>query len=487
MKKNKNHTSLPKDLDPKDWEEFRRLAHQTTDQLVDYMASVRKRPVWKKVPDDVMEAFKQPLPGKGLGAEGAAKICQEMLLPYTVGNAHPKFMGWVHGGGTAGGLIEAMYEAVINANVGGRDHGAIYIEKQVIAWAIEMFGFPKGSSGILTTGTSMANLISLTAARHAKTDWDVRNEGMAPGGGILRVYAPETIHGSVDKSLDLLGFGQNALVRVPARADRTADVPALKSAIDEDRKKGLKPMAIVATVGTVDTGAIDDLSSMSNLAREELLWFHVDGAFGALAILSPDLAPLLKGIEGADSLAFDFHKWGQVTYDCGCVLIRDANIHFEAFTKDQNYLADAGRGLAAGKPWFCDYGPELSRGFRALKAWFLLMEHGTEALGRIISYTSQLAKVIEDRVREEEALELLSPASLNIVCFRVAPKGEEDGDSLNREIVADLQEKGLAVPSTTIVDGKLAIRCCICNHRTREEDVMGVIDDILVVASERRR
>ena len=450
------------------------------------MASVRDRPVWKPVPEDVKKALTTPPPKTGLGTRRTAELCRELILPYATGNTHPRFMGWVHGGGTAGALVEAMFEAVLNANVGGRDHGAVYVEKQVLSWAIRMFGFPEESSGILTSGTSVANLIALATARYAKSDWDVRSEGMAPGRGRMRIYASDTVHGSVDKSLDLLGFGLRALIRVPATRAGTADIEKIAEAVAKDREKGFQPCAVIGTVGTVDTGAIDDLEGLAALAKAENLWFHVDGAFGALAILSPELAPRLKGIEAADSLAFDFHKWGQVNYDCGCVLIRDGVLHRETFTKDQNYLAEAGRGLAAGKPWFYDYGPELSRGFRALKAWFLIMEHGTEALGEIVRRSCELAKRMTDRVSRESTFELLAPTSLNIVCFRVHPEAGEDGDALNREIVADLQESGLAAPSTTIVDGKLAIRCCICNHRTNETDVDAVIDDILAVAGRRR-
>jgi aromatic-L-amino-acid decarboxylase len=233
---------------------------------------------------------------------------------------------------------------------------------------------------------------------------------------------------------------------------------------------------VVGTAGTVDIGAIDDLAALADIARHEALWFHVDGAFGALAIMAPDLAPRLSGIERADSLALDFHKWAQVPYDAGFILVRDGALHRSTFATQAAYLRRETRGLAAGSPWPCDFGPDLSRGFRALKTWFTLRVYGTEALGAVISHTCALARHLERRVLAMPQLELLAPVQLNIVCFR--HRGD-DADALNARIVADLHESGIVAPSTTMIGNRLAIRAAIVNHRTEQRDVDALLDAVL--------
>ena len=226
---------------------------------------------------------------------------------------------------------------------------------------------------------------------------------------------------------------------------------------------------MVGTAGTVDTGSIDNLDALAGICRRERLWFHVDGAFGALAILAPDLAPRLKGIERADSLAFDFHKWGQVPYDAGFILVRDGALHRKAFAASAAYLRKELRGLAAGAPWPCDYGPDLSRGFRALKTWFTLKVYGAEALGSVISHACALARYLERRIAETPELELLAPVELNVVCFRYRA---EDAQRVNARIVIELQESGVVAPvHAPSLDGRLAIRAAIVNHRTGRREI----------------
>jgi aromatic-L-amino-acid decarboxylase len=260
------------------------------------------------------------------------------------------------------------------------------------------------------------------------------------------------------------------------------DVAALRTRIALDRKAGLKPFLIVGSAGTVDIGAIDDLRALSALCREEQLWFHVDGAYGALGVLSPVVAPRLAGLEHADSIAFDFHKWGQVPYDAGFLMVRDGRQHRETFSAPAAYLRRETRGLAAGSAWPCDLGPDLSRGFRALKTWFTLKAYGTEKLGAIITRTCALAKYLEARILAEPRLELLAPVQLNIVCFRYRAA---DANSVNRNIVIDIQESGIAAPSTTVLDGQLAIRAAIVNHRTDSCDIDALISAVLEFGAQR--
>jgi aromatic-L-amino-acid/L-tryptophan decarboxylase len=256
----------------------------------------------------------------------------------------------------------------------------------------------------------------------------------------------------------------------------------LRARIAQDRDAGLKPFLVVGSAGTVDIGAIDDLAALSAMCQEEDLWFHVDGAYGALGVLSPVLAPRLAGIEKANSIALDFHKWGQVPYDAGFLLVRDGRQHRETFSAPAAYLRRESRGLAAGSPWPCEFGPDLSRGFRALKTWFTLKTYGTEKLGAVISRTCTLAGYLEARILAEPRLELLAPVQLNIVCFRYRAA---DANGVNGNIVIDIQESGIAAPSTTIIDGQLAIRAAIVNHRTDTCDIDALVSAVLEFGSHR--
>ena len=463
-------TDDPARLDPADWDEFRAQAHRMLDDMVDFLAGVRSRPVWQPVPDDVKRRLLEPVP---TGPTPLARVYddfRELILPYATGNIHPGFLGWVHGSGTPTGMLAEMLAAAMNANVGGRDHGAVYVERQVIEWCRTLFGFPEGASGVLVTGTSMANLIGLLVARTAKLGVGSREDGIGAAGRRLVAYCSTAAHGCIAKAMEMAGLGTGALRRIAVDDHHRIDVAALAAAIASDRANGLTPFLVVGTAGTVDIAAIDDLGALADLCGREHVWFHVDGAFGAMARLSAELAPRLAGIERAHSLAFDFHKWLHVPYDAACILVRDGAAHARAFASSAPYLAREPRGLAAGAPWFCDYGPDLSRGFRALKVWFTLKEFGTERLGAAVLRNCRLARYLADRVGATAELELLAPVQLNIVCFRYTHPGLSDDalDGLNADIVADVQEGGIAAPSTTRLDGKLAIRVNITNHRTDE-------------------
>jgi len=472
---------------PAEWEALRATLHAAADRLLDHIRDQRDLPVWQEMPEEVADALRNAIGTEGAGTEAAWTQAREHVLPFGVGNVHPRFMGWVHGAGTPGGLVASMIEAAVNANLGGRNTGAARVERAVLDWAREAFGFPDSSSGILTSGTSMATVIALAAARQALAEWDVETEGLGAEGAKFRVYASGATHGCVLNALRLLGMGRRALHGVNTDGLGHLDLDALRAAIAEDRAAGLLPLAVVGNAGTVDVGAIDDLDGIADVCDEENVWFHVDGAFGALAILSEAFRPRLEGIERADSIAFDFHKWMHVTYDCGCVLIRNETHHRAAFRSRPEYLEGQPSGLAAGEPWFCDYGPELSRGFRALRVWFLLAEHGSEAVARAIEGSVERAAHLAARVDREEALERLAPADLNIVCFRVKPCAGEDPDTFNAEVVAEVQKRGIAAPSTTRIGGTLAIRCCLMNHRASTDDMDVTVDGILHVAEDLRR
>jgi glutamate/tyrosine decarboxylase-like PLP-dependent enzyme len=464
-------------LDPSDWGALRRLGHQMIDDVFDQLEQVRDRPVWQPIPDAVRAALRTPMPRGPGSAEDAYADFVRLVRPYPTGNTHPRFMGWVHGGGNAVGMLAELLAAGLNANLGGRDHAPIEVERQVIRWTAELLGLPPETSGLLVTGTSVANLIGLLVARTAALGPEVRATGVA--GARLVAYTSEKAHGCIARAMDMAGLGTDALRRIPTDADHRMREPALAAAIARDRAAGLRPFLLVGTAGTVDIGAFDDLAALGRIARAEKLWFHVDGAFGALAALSPALRPLLDGVEGADSLACDFHKWMQVPYDAGCILVRDPARHLAAFAQQAAYLRREARGLAGGHPWPCDLGPDLSRGFRALKVWMTWRSYGSDRLGEAVAGTCAVARALAARVDAEPALERLAPVPLNIVCFRLRGASDEH----NRAIVADVQEAGIAAPSTTMIDGRLAIRAAIVNHRTTVADAMALVDAVLAAAA----
>ncbi|OYV33489.1 MAG: hypothetical protein B7Z80_23905 [Rhodospirillales bacterium 20-64-7] len=283
------------------------------------------------------------------------------------------------------------------------------------------------------------------------------------------------MHRCVTGALDMAGLGAAALRKIAVDAECRTDIAVLEAAIARDVAAGATPFLIVGTAGAVDTGAIDDFTELHRIAAAHGAWLHADAAFGALAALSPTHAPKLRGIEHADSVAFDFHKWAQVTYDAGCLLVRDPAIQYATFAQKTGYLAGASRGLAGGAPWPCDLGPDLSRGFRALKIWMTLSAYGTGQLGGVVDTTCALAQRLAARVEKSAALRLCAPVNLNIVCFAVEGFNDEQTEAL----VADLQEEGLFAPSTTRIGGRLCIRAAIVNHRTNAQDIDDFVAEIL--------
>jgi aromatic-L-amino-acid decarboxylase len=458
-------------LDPKDWGDVRALGHRMLDDMFDNLAGLAERPLWQAPTAAERARYRTVLPR---GPAALADLHDQFMAdiaPYGSGNRHSGFMGWVQGGGTAVGMLAEMLAGGLDANLGGRDHMPIEVERQVVAWMAELFGFPTDASGIFLTGTSLANLCAVMIARDRALGVEVRSIGVRDPG--VAAYASRAVHACVVRAMDMTGLGTERLRLIETDADGRIVPTALEAAIAADRAAGLKPFLVVGSAGTVDIGAIDDLDALADIAAREGATFHVDGALGALGILTPAVAPKLKGIERADSLALDFHKLGQVPYDAGLLLVRDAAAHKRTFSYgDAPYLRHAERGLGGGEFWPCDYGPDLSRGFRALKVWFTLKAYGLDALGAVIANTCGLAQALAARVAAEPELELMAPVGLNIVCF-----GYRGGD--NAAICADLQEAGRVAPSTTTLGGRTAIRAAIINHRTGLPDIEALVDGVL--------
>lgn len=357
----------------------------------------------------------------------------------------------------------------------------MYVEKQVVNWCRELFEFPETSSGLIVSGTSIATIVALKAARDRCFDFSSRKAGLQKSDlGQLVGYTSAQTHFCVARAFDILGLGSDALRKISVNENFEIDTSALQLAITQDRAAGLTPFVMVGTAGAVNVGAIDDLETLADIAQAEKLWLHIDGAFGALGVLCEQLRPRLTGIKRADSLAFDFHKWLHVNYDAGFILMRSEASHRRAFSERPEYLKGAERGLAAGNPWPVEYGPELSRGFRALKIWTQLAEHGTDKLGALIAQNCAQAAYLKTLVDAHPHMDMVAPVAMNICCFRYgAPRQDKlTVDRLNDEIVMQLQIQGLAAPSTTLVNGRNAIRVNITNHRTTRADLDMLIREI---------
>lgn len=431
------------------------------------------------MPEDVRTRLRAELPLDPMPLEAVYREFVEAILPYPTGNIHPRFFGWVHGSGTPTGALAELLAATMNSNLGGRDHGAIYVERQVVDWFRVLFGFPEGASGVMTGGTSLANLIALLVARTRALGPSVREEGLFEAPRLVG-YASSATHGCLRRAFEIAGLGAASLRVLNCDALHRTDPHEVARAVAEDRRAGRAPFLLVGNAGTVDVGAIDDLDALADVAASERLWFHVDGAFGATAILAPSVAPRLRGIERADSIAFDFHKWLHVPYDAGCVIVRDGALHRETFASSPAYLTRMSHGLAGGSPWFTDFTVDLSRGFRALKVWFTIKEFGARALGAAITRNVEQAQWLGEAIDADERLELLAPVQLNIVCFRYRAPGLDDAalDTLTDAIVVQLQESGTVVTSATNIGGRRAIRVNITNHRTTEADLELLLDGV---------
>lgn len=473
---------------PEEWDSFRLLAHQMVDDMLTHLAGIREMPVWREMPAAVREALAEPIPRTGMGAAAAYADFIQNVLPYPNGNLHPRFFGWVKGNGTALGMMADMLASGLNPHMAGFNQAPALVEQQLIDWLAELMGM-QGASGVLVTGGTMASTLALAVARFAKAreiDIDVREDGVqswsdrAPHRPFI-FYGSEETHGWARKATEFMGLGNRAFRRVPVHADYTMNISALAEMLAADRASGFIPFCVVGTAGTVNTGASDDLAAIAALCRRERLWFHVDGAFGALAYLSEMLRPQVAGLEQADSLGFDLHKWGDLPFECACVLVRDPEVHRAAFAAPASYLTAATRGVIAGGLPFADRGLDLTRGFKALKAWMSLKADGVDKLVRLIEQNVAQTAYLVARVQADPNLELLAPAPLNITCLRYAPAGVADDtlNALNEEILLRLQESGIAVPSSTMLGDTFAIRVANVNHRARLSDMDIMVDGIL--------
>ena len=463
------------DLDP---EEVRRLGHRAADIVADHVAGLRDGPVFGKVGAGA-KIFDEPLPVAGRSADEVLDAARDHVLTHPFGNSHPRFWAFINATPDPVGVIADFLAAAMNSNCWGGDHASIHVEDRVVRWIAQILGLPPETEGILTSGGSMANFTALAAARRALAP-SVREEGTA-GAPPLVVYASEEAHGCVDKAVDLLGLGTRRLRAIPSDERFRVRVDALEEAIAADRRAGRRPAIVVGNAGSVNTGAIDPLEELADLCAREELWFHVDGAYGAMACVSDALRPLFAGLERADSVATDPHKWLYVPYEAGATLVREPGRLGDAFRRPASYLVHDPDSPVRGPVNFNERGPELSRGFKALKVWMGLRRHGRKGYAAAVEHDVAMARFLADQVRDHESFELMAEPGLSIVNFRYRPGGatlaEADLDRLNRQIVNQLVGSGAFFLAPTLVRGRTSLRVAIVNFRTREDDLRALLDE----------
>ncbi len=445
-------------------EVFRELGYRAVDILADQLSALGQpdHPVRTPVPDDLKELIlAQPPPAEGKEPAALLDAFSELILPYPMGNISPRFFAWVNSPPAPMGILADFLAAGLNPSVAGGDHSATYIEHAALNWLKAWLSYPIESGGILTSGGSVANLVGLAVMRTVKAEGNIRSEGFRGETRPMTIYTSAQGHSCLQKAVELLGFGSGALRMIPVDDDFRMDIDLLKEWISSDRSAGFRPVCVAANAGTVNTGAVDPLDGIADLCEAEGLWFHVDGAYGALGILAEQTGGvngIYKGIERADSLAVDPHKWMYIPMECGCALVRDEAAMSETFSLVPPYLRDDN-----SLPWFSEYGIQQTRGFKSLKLWMVMQHVGEEGYRTLISRDVGLARAFQDRLRSRSDFEIVSAGPLSITCFRYSPPGANEVDVLNRNLLERLQREGNVYLTGTEIEGRLVLRVCFIN------------------------
>jgi glutamate/tyrosine decarboxylase-like PLP-dependent enzyme len=460
--------------------ERQRLGRAAVDWILRYFSEQADLPVYPTISASELTArLSGPLPA---GPQDPAQVLADVdeIARYGRHNGHPRMLGYVQSSGSFGGVIGDLLASAINQNVTSwrSAPAATTIEHQVVEWLKTMVGFDPGGTGILLSGGSFANFGGLAAALRASTDIDLNQRGVAALPGRPRIYASEMTHMSMPKAASMLGIGKDAIVRIPVDEQFRMRPDALGEQVAADRAAGFHPVCAVATAGDVNTGAIDPLDAIADVCQASGLWLHIDGSYGALAARSPQVKGAMAGLDRADSVSLDPHKWLYAPLDAGCLLVRNAAALRRAFSEGAGYIdVVADREMSDFAYW--DHGPELSRRFRALKIWFLLKIHGARAIQAAIDDNIAVAGHLARLVDDSDDFERVAPAPLSIVCFR----SRRGGDDFNRSLMVEVQRDGESYVSNAVINGRLALRACIVNFRTRPADVERLLASIRRVAS----
>jgi aromatic-L-amino-acid/L-tryptophan decarboxylase len=479
-------TPPTRELGTGDLEEFRRTGHALVDAVADHVAVLPERPVWQPLPDDLRaELLSLPLPDGPAGLASLAGTMARDVLPFAMGNGHPAFFGWVNSPPSLAGVLASLAAAAMNPSVVSGDHADVHLERTVVRWLAELVGYPhEPGGGLLTSGASAATIVCLAGARGraaAAAGRDVRQDGLG-GGPRLISYVPSEAHSCVPRAIELLGLGTESIRPVPL-SDGRLDADALRATIAADRAAGGVPALVVGSAGTVNTGAIDPLETFADVADAEGLWFHVDGAYGAFGVLDPAIAARYRGMERADSLTLDPHKWLGVPVDAGCVLVRHGGDLREAFSTVPPYLRqDAGAEVGT----FAEYGMEQTRPFRALKTWATIASRGRDGIVSQVVRANALARELATLVEREPSLELAAVPETSIVAFRARPPAcpLDRLEAVNHALPEAVQGRGRAFLTGTVYEGRETVRACILHPGTTETDLATLVAETVAVAGE---
>ena len=466
--------------------EFRKAGYRLIDQVAELLCTLPERPVAPNESSTALRALlgSHSLPEQGRDASSLLDEAVDLLFDHSVFNGHPRFMGFITSSAAPIGALGDLLATAVNPNVGASLLApmATEIEAQVVRWIAEMIGYPGDCGGLLVSGGTMANFVCFLAARKAKADWDVRTGGMnAEKSRRLRVYTSSETHTWIQKATDMFGLGTDAIRWIPADEALRMDTTVLRTKIQEDREAGDLPFLVIGTAGTVSTGAVDPLPELAAICREYGLWFHVDGAYGALAAILLDdkehaVPPDLRGIREADSVALDPHKWLYAPLEAGCALVRTPELLRDAFSYHPPYYNFDEDSTATIN--YYEYGPQNSRGFRALKVWLALSQAGREGYAGMISDDIQLAQELYRLVETQLELQAFTQ-DLSITTFRYVPpdltpcsqESEHYLNALNTELLTRLQKSGEAFLSNAVIGETFVLRACIVNFRTSLEDI----------------
>jgi aromatic-L-amino-acid decarboxylase len=467
-------------LDPADWESMRALGHRMVDDMLTYLQNVRSEPTGFPT-QKAIKNICVPLTQDGEGEEKVYEVFQNNILPYANPVTRPRFWGLVVGTGSPYGMFAEMLRAGMN----GCQEALLaeaFVHKQVISWIKEMIDFPEEAGGILVGGGSEANFTGLAVARNAKAEVDMKAEGVQRLRRKMTLYCSDETHHCLERSVELLGLGNEALRWIPTDDDCRIRLDALREAIEDDRKQNNHPFCIIGCAGTVNSGAFDDLNALADLAKEENMWFHVDGAFGAWVKISETHRHLADGMERADSLAIDLHKWMCMPYSIGCTLVKDRLAHYSTFVygHEAKYLESAldQREDQITNPH--NLALALSRNFTSLKAYMLLRAYGKTKYGNLVQQNIDQINYLSELINREPDVEITAPVTSNVLCFRYKPKGltEPEIEELNKNIYNQLNQISFLMISDTTIKGKYMLRACNVNHRSQKQDFEFLVNEV---------